>query len=1202
MGKKITCDGNTAASNIAYAFSEVAAIYPITPSSPMGEMADAWSAKGKKNVFGEEVRVIEMQSEGGASGAVHGALSAGAMTTTFTASQGLMLMLPNMHKIAGEMLPTVFHVSARSLACQSLSIFADHSDVMSTRNTGFAIVAAANIQETQDLAVVSHLSTLETKVPFLSFFDGFRTSHAIEKIEEITYDEIKEMLDMKWVEEFRKGALNPENPVVKVGAENPDVYFQGRETVNKYYDVCPAIVEKYMNILAEKTGRKYKLFDYVGAPDAEKIIISMTSSVDTIEETVNYLNANGEKVGLIKVRLYRPFSIEHLIRALPESVKKIAVLDRTKEPGSIGEPLYLDIVAALKDKDITIIGGRYGLSSKEFTPTQVKAVFDHLDGECRHNFTVGITDDVTHLSLKLGKEINIEPEGVIRCKFWAYGSDGTVSANKNSIKIIGGNTDKYVQGYFSYDSKKCGGVTVSHLRFGDQKIQSQYLLTVSDFIALHKPSYIGRYDILEGIRDEGTFLMNSPLPKEKVFASFTKDMQQTIIDKKLKVYTIDASKLARKVGLGNRINTVMQVAFFKLANVIPEEEAISLIKKAIEKQFSKKGKEIVEMNWKAVDAASAALAEVKIPSNVGECAPEVQLIPDNATDWAKDVIEPIMRHKGDSIPVSKMPLNGAVPLDTMKLEKRGVALKVPKWVSEKCIQCGQCAFVCPHAAIRVKQITPKAIEGAPKSFKSIKSNTKNEKDLQYTVQVYPEDCVGCNVCAEVCPARDKALEMIPIEDSRAAGENANEKFFNVQPDILDGANESSIKGTQLKTPMFEFSGACAGCGETPYYKLVTQLFGDRMVIANATGCTSIYSGTFPTVPFTTNKYGQGPAWANSLFEDNAEYGLGFRLAIDANRKQLKSAIEGLLKSGTTDGLKKSLKKMLSIWDQTDEEAKSSARVVIANLTEALEHVYGDSEPLLKKVVELKDFLVDKSVWIIGGDGWAYDIGFGGLDHVLAQGDNVNVLVLDTEVYSNTGGQKSKATPRAATAKFAFAGKETPKKNLGMMMMSYGNVYVASVDMGANMTQVIKVLKEAEAYDGPSIIIAYSPCIAHGINMGLAEDQMKRAGKSGYWPLYRFDPRLADEGKNPFVWESREPSIDFKDYIMNEIRYKALKINFPDNADRLYNLAEGDARWRYDTYKKLAGKKEEPTAAPPKAEPVKAVKKKAVKKKVSKKKK
>ncbi|RLC47574.1 MAG: pyruvate:ferredoxin (flavodoxin) oxidoreductase [Candidatus Cloacimonadota bacterium] len=881
----ISMDGNTAASYVAYAFSEVAAIYPITPSSPMGELADAWAAQGRKNIFGQTVDVIEMQSEGGASGAVHGALSAGALTTTFTASQGLMLMLPNMHKIAGEMLPTVFHVAARSLACQSLSIFGDHSDVMSARNTGFGLVAAGSIQEIMDLAVISHLATLKSKVPFLNFFDGFRSSHEIQKIEAIPYDVMAELLEMEYVEDFRNRAMRPDKPVLKVGAQNPDVYFQCRETVNKYYLVTPQIVQEYMDKFADKIGRRYNLFDYVGVPDAEKIIVSMGTSTETIEETVNYLNKKGEKVGAIKVRLYRPFSAKAFVSAIPDTVKKIAVLDRTKEPGSLGEPLYLDVAVALSEKNIKVIGGRYGLSSKEFTPTMVKAVYDHLDGKCTHGFTVGITDDVTGTSVEPVEEIDAEQEGIIRCKFWGYGSDGTVGANKNSIKIIGNNTDLYVQGYFEYDSKKSGGVTISHLRFGKNKIQSQYLLNNVDFVALHKSSYIGRFDILKGITKRGTFLLNSNWKAEEVFENLTEDMQKIIIDKHIKVYNIDALKIAQEVGLGERINTVMQVAFFKISGVLPEEKAIRLIKDYIKKTFEKKGKEVVEMNWRAVDRAVSAIEEVPIPTElVGiKSASIPKLIPDNANEFTKNVIEPIMHLKGNEIPVSNLPYDGQIPTGTSRLEKRGVAPQVPKWIPENCTQCNQCSFICPHSAIRAKQIDQKDLEDAPDGFVTLKSNTKNNRDLRYRVQVYIEDCVGCGNCANVCPAKEKALVMVPLEHARADGETEKAVFFDSLPDnVLDGIKKETVKGSQFLVPYFEFSGACAGCGETPYVILATRLFGDRMIIANATGCSSIYGGTFPTVPYCKNKQGVGPTWANSLFEDNAEYGLGMRLAIDAN--------------------------------------------------------------------------------------------------------------------------------------------------------------------------------------------------------------------------------------------------------------------------------------------------------------------------------
>ena len=1163
----ITIDGNTAASSMAYLFSEVAIIYPITPASPMGELADSYSANNKQNLFGDVVEVVEMQSEVGAAGAIHGALSAGALATTFTASQGLLLMLPNMHKIAGEMLPAVFHIAARSLAAQSLSIFADHSDVMSARNTGFAFLNSCNVQEVQDLAVIAHLCTIESSIPFLHFFDGFRTSHCIKKIQTIDKNILSSMINHKAIKDFKDNALRPEKPFAKVGAENPDVYFQGRETVNSYYDKCPEIVKEKMKLFAEKTGRQYNLFDYVGDENAEKIIIAMGSANDTIHETVEYLNNNGEKVGAVKIRLYRPFSVKDFINIIPKSVKKIAVLDRTKEPGSVGEPLYLDTVAALKDKHIKIIGGRYGLSSKEFTPSMVKAVFNHLDGSCEHNFTVGINDDVTNLSLDVKEKIVTENPNTIRCKFWAYGSDGTVSANKNSIKIIGENTDKHVQAYFSYDSHKSGGVTISHLRFSDNEIRSEYFITEADFVALHKQSYIGRYDILEGIKEKGIFLLNCSWDKKEAFSHLTKQMQDIIIDKNVKFYVINANKIAQEIGLKNKISTIMQAAFFKLTNIIPEEKSIELMKKAVEKQFSKKGKEIVEKNFNAIDNALKFLQEVNV-KKTNEFAKEQVLIPDKMKGFAKDIIAPIMRLKGDEIPVSKMPLDGAIPTGTTKLEKRGIANYVPKWIPEKCTQCGICSMVCPHATIRIKQIRKQDLKNAPSSFKTIQSNA--DKELQFRVQVYAEDCAGAEVCSNCinrCPVG--ALTTQTIEEARKNGEVENQKFFDSLPNITDGVKQGTIKWSQLKTNYFEFPGACAGCGETPYIKLLTQLFGENMIIANATGCSSIWGGTFPLIPYTKDKNGRGPAWANSLFEDNAEYGFGFRLAIDSNRKHLKSLIEKLLQTGTTHELTGSLKQLLEKWSSSYEEQKEIVFEINKELPNSLEKVYGESKPVIEEINNLKDYLIDKSVWIVGGDGWAYDIGYGGLDHVLASGKNVNVLVLDTEVYSNTGGQCSKATPLGATAKFAVSGKKVPKKDLGKMMTSYGYIYVASVSLGANMQHVINAIREAESYNGPSIIIAYCPCIAHGINMSLSSKEEKLAVDSGYWPLYRFDPRLKEKGKNPLQLDMPAPKVPFKDYINNEIRYKSLEIQFPAIADKLFKLAEKAAKEKYDSYVKLS---------------------------------
>lgn len=1058
----INTDGNTAVANIAYGFSEVAAIYPITPSSDMGERADGWATEGRKNIFGERVDVVQMQSEGGAAGAIHGSLAAGAMSTTFTASQGLMLMVPNMFKIAGEMLPTVFHVSARSLACQALSIFGDHSDVMATRGTGFAMLSSANVQEAQDFAVISHLSTLEAKIPFLHFFDGFRTSHSIQKIIPVSYDDLKSMLDMKLVEEFRAMAMKPESPVCKVGAQNPDVYFQGRETVNKYYDACPGLVKKYMKLFAEKTGRSYKLYEYVGAPDAERIIIAMGSGVETIEETINYLLKKGEKVGLLKVRLYRPFALTDFLNEIPKSVKKIAVLDRTKEPGSIGEPLYLDVVAALapERQGIRIIGGRYGLSSKEFTPSMVKAVYDHLANDGWHGFTVGINDDVTKKSITVKEEIDTEQEGIVRCKFWGYGSDGTVSANKNAIKIIGDSTDLFVQGYFQYDSNKSGGWTISHLRFGKKPIHSEYLLNKVDFVALHRPQYIGQYDILEGITERGTFLINSSQKPENIFRLFTKDMQETIRKKKIRVFAIDASKIAKSVGLGGKISSVMQTAFFKVSGVLPEEEAIKLIKKFVEKQFARKGQEIVEMNWKAIDASAAAVIEVPIPAESEKFAEVTQVVPPNSGWFADNIMDPVLRLKGDLIPVSAMPVNGAIPTGTKRLEYKGVPGNPATWI-----------------------------------------------------------------------------EKLPF-----------------------------VENPYVAEPYIEYPPSCSGCGEVPYIHLVTQLYGDRMVIANATGCTSIYGGTFPLVPYTKDKNGRGPAWANSLFEDNAEFGFGMRLAIDANRRQLKTTVQAFLPTLGDGPLKTALENGLRLFDDTGKEAKENADQIRKFLAEAKASNSGE---LFNKIVELEDYFVDKSVWIFGGDGWAYDIGFGGLDHIMASNRNVNVLVMDTEVYSNTGGQASKATPRGAVAKFASDGKKLSKKNLGLMMSSYSNTYVASVNMGMDREKTALAFVEAEKHKGPSIIIAYSPCIAHGYNMVLAKKQSEKAAKCGYWPTYRFNPDLRAQGLNPFIWDGQEVDTSFDTYLEEELRYKTLNLSNPEEAKRLAELAERDNAQRFKDIKHLS---------------------------------
>ncbi len=1171
MGKMVTITGNQSASHVAYAFSEVAAIYPITPSSDMGEMADIWASQGLKNIYGTEVDVVEMQSEAGAAGAVHGSLSAGSLTTTFTASQGLLLMIPNMYKIAGEMLPTVFHVSARSLACQSLSIFGDHSDVMSVRNTGFAMIAAGSVQEEMDLAVVSHLATLKSSVPFVSFFDGFRTSHEISKIEEISYDTIAELVEKKYIEQFRDRAMRPEKPIIKVAAQNPDVYFQGRETVNKYYDAVPAIVQEYMDKVAAKIGREYKLFDYVGAADATDIVIAMGSSTETIEETINHLNAKGQKVGLIKVRLYRPFSAAAFVDAIPATVKKIAVLDRTKEPGALGEPLFLDVVAVLAAQgrsDIKVIGGRYGLSSKEFNPSHVNAVFKHLAGACTHNFTVGIEDDVTNLSLKIEEKINTLPKGTTSCMFWGLGSDGTVGANKNSIKIIGDNTDMYAQGYFVYDSKKSYGITVSHLRFGHEKITSTYLIDQPDFVACHNPAYIGRYDMLSGIKEGGTFLLNTDVSADKAFAILTKDMQETIIAKKLKFYVMDGLAIAAKAGLGNRINTSMMVGFFQLAKIIDPTEAIGYIKAAIEKTYKVKGDDIVKMNHAAVDGALEALHEVTVPAEITESFTFKKLIAEDAEDFAKDIIEPLMHLKGDDVPVSKMSIDGTLPSGTSCLEKRGIAPRVPKWEIDNCIQCNQCVMACPHAAVRAKQIEPSVLENKPAKFETVKSKTKNDKNLEYRLQVYCEDCTGCGVCVETCPAKNKALTWSSLEDEKAAGQVENAKFFEDTPDdIVDGAPITGVKGSQFLKPLFEFSGACAGCGETPYVKLVTQLFGERMVVANATGCSSIYGGTFPTVPYCKNKEGRGPTWANSLFEDNAEYGMGFRLSIDKNRELLKLNVDRLFECGkdVSKELEQALKVAMENWQGKDKAAIDAQEAVKALLPKVIADASCDvCKPILEKIQELQDYFVDKSVWIFGGDGWAYDIGYGGVDHAVASGRNVNILVVDTEVYSNTGGQASKATPIGAVAKFANAGMRLTKKNLGFMCMSYGYVYVASISMGANRAQTLKAIAEAEAYDGPSIILAYAPCIAHGIDMSKTQVEEKRAVECGYWPLYRYNPTE----EKPFKWEAKTPKGDFQEFIRSERRYTTLLKTAPKEAEGLFQAAEEDAKKRMKFYQEM----------------------------------
>ncbi len=1163
MAKKLTMDGNTAASHVAYAFSDVAAIYPITPSSPMAEVADTWSAYGRKNLLGQELKVIEMQSEGGAAGAVHGSLAAGAMTTTFTASQGLLLMIPNMYKIAGEVLPTVFHVSARSLATHALSIFGDHSDVMATRQTGFAMISSNSVQEVMDLALVSHIATLNSSIPFLHFFDGFRTSHEIQKIEVIDYEDMEKLIPWDMVKTFRERAMNPEHPHLQGTAQNPDIFFQNREAANKFYDNVPEIVADAMKKVSDLTGRQYNLFDYVGAPDAEKLIIMMGSGADTADETVEYLTGQGEKVGLLKVRLYRPFSIKHFIDAIPASVKKIAVLDRTKESGSVGEPLYVDVRTAFSevDKNVDVlVGGRYGLGSKEFTPSMVKSVYNNLDESTpKNHFTVGIIDDVSNLSLPMKEQINTVPDGTISCKFYGLGSDGTVGANKNSIKIIGDKTDMYAQGYFSYDSKKSGGITVSHLRFGKNPIKSTYLIeNEAEFVACHNQSYVTRYDIVSSIKKGGTFLLNSSWDKAEIEAQLPASMKNYIAKNDIKFYNVDAAKIAEEAGMRGRINTVMMAAFFKLSGVIPYEDAEKYMKEAVKKTYGKKGDDIVNMNYAAIDNAISGLVEIDYPESWADTKEGMPWHKVVGTEYVEDVISPIITQEGDELPVSKFDFAGRFPTATTKYEKRGIADYVPEWIPENCIQCNQCSFVCPHAVIRpvmVKEGTEK-----PEGFKTVKPIGKGFDGYEYRIQVSALDCTGCGNCADICPGRKgaKALEMKPLESQLEQVEN--HKFSEELPVPEFEDLRMNVKNSQFLQPLFEFSGACAGCGETPYVKLVTQLFGDRMVIANATGCSSIYGGSAPTVPYTVNEKGYGPAWANSLFEDNAEFGFGMALSYSQRRENIERLMKEALENGADAKASEAFTAWLENKDDAEGSKKASAKVIEVLDKQGSKYAELDS---------MRDMLVKKSVWILGGDGWAYDIGYGGLDHVLAMGEDVNVLVMDTEVYSNTGGQASKATPTGSVAKFAAAGKRTRKKDLGLMAMSYGYVYVASVAMGANPAQLVKAVSEAEAYPGPSIIIAYAPCINHGIDMGKSQAEEKKAVETGYWPLYRFNPILGDQGENPFILDSKEPTKPYMDFLNGERRYTTLLRQFPEAADKLFKDAENEAKKRLETYKKLA---------------------------------
>jgi len=1170
--KMITVDGNTACAAVAHKINEVVAIYPITPSSPMGELADSLSASNESNIWGSIPLVAEMQAEGGAAGAIHGALQTGALTTTFTASQGLLLMIPNMHKIAGELTSVVFNVSARSLAAQALSIFADHSDVMSTRNTGFALLASNSVQEAQDFALIAQAATLKTRVPFLHFFDGFRTSHEINKIEQLTEEDMAAMIDDELVQAHRERALNPDKPVVRGISQGPDVYFQAREAVNPYYVKTPGLVQEAMDEFAELVGREYHLFDYVGAPDAERVIVLMGSGAEVAHETVEYLVENEDaKVGVLKVRLYRPFSIEHFLDALPETVEIIAALDRTKEPGSAGEPLYEDVITALVelDRKVKVIGGRYGLSSKEFTPAMIKGIFDEMTkDEPKKCFTVGIKDDVTNLSIDYDPSFNIESEDVVRALFYGLGSDGTVGANKNSIKIIGEETDMYAQGYFFYDAKKSGGNTFSHLRFGPRPIRQTCLITSANFVGVHQFVFFEQLDMLSAAAQGATLLINSSYPADETWDQLPKQVQKQIIDKELEVYVIDAYEVAKAVGLGRRINTIMQTCFFALSGVLPKDEAIAEIKKAIKKTYGKKGQKIVDMNYEAVDHTLENLHELDYPNEVTSEIEMPPVVPEEAPEFVHEVTAKMMVQEGDDLPVSKLPDDGTYPTGTTQWEKRNVAMEIPVWDPDVCIQCGKCSMACPHATIRMKVYDPELLENAPEGFRSADAKGRKFKGKKFTIQVAPEDCVGCRLCVEVCPAKNR-------EDPERKAINMEEqppirfrerKFFEFFRDELPyfdrtELNLDQVKESQFLRPLFEYSGACAGCGETPYVKLVSQLYGDRAIIANATGCSSIYGGYMPTTPYTVDEEGRGPAWNNSLFEDNAEFGYGFRLTLDKQEQYARELVEKFrptLGDDLVDGVLNA--------EQLTEANYVAQRARVAEVKEKIADL---DDPDAKNLLSVADVLVRRSIWIVGGDGWAYDIGYGGLDHVLAQGRNVNVLVLDTQVYSNTGGQMSKATPRGAVAKFAAAGRSLPKKDLGLMAMSYGNIYVAQIAMGASDRQALKAIREAESYDGPSLIIAYSHCIAHGFPLYYGFDQQDKAVKSGAWILYRYDPRLADEGKNPLQLDSREPTLSIEEYMYKEVRFRTLTQSMPDRAERLLKLAEQDATARWNYYKQLA---------------------------------
>ena len=1174
MGKKkMTVDGNTAAAYVAYAYTEVAAIYPITPSSTMAEVVDEWSANGQKNIFGQPIKVIEMQSEAGAAGTFHGSLQGGALTTTFTASQGLLLMIPNMYKVAGELLPGVFHVSARAIAAQALSIFGDHQDVMAARQTGCVMLASGSVQEVMDIAPIAHVAAIKGRLPFVHFFDGFRTSHEIQKVEALDYEDLASLLDTQALEDFRKRALSPNHPVTRGTAQNPDIYFQTKEASQPFYDKIVPIVEDYMNRISELTGRNYGLFNYYGSKDAEYVIVAIGSVCETIEETIDYCNAQGKKYGLVKVHLYRPFSMEHFLKCMPESVKKIAVLDRTKEPGALGEPLYLDVVNCFfeKDKHPEIIGGRYGLGSKDTTPNDIKAVFDNLESPTpKNHFTVGIVDDVSNTSLEVKKEIVTEDKDTVRCIFWGLGSDGTVGANKQAIKVIGDNTDMYVQAYFSYDSKKSGGLTKSFLRFGHTPIKATYLIEEADYIACHNQAYIHTFDLTKGLKDGGTFVLNCRLSKDELDKLLPARLKRELAKKHAKFYIVDAIQIAEDIGLGNRISMVMQGVFFRLNGILSEEKAKEYLKASVAKMFRKKGEKIIDMNCKALDEGFAKITQIDIPSEWAD-AKEENVVHVEEPDFIRNIMRPMERAEGDLLPVSAFNgiEDGTFPNGTAAYEKRGTAVNVPEWIIENCIQCNQCSYICPHATIRPFLLTEEEKNGAPESFETKKAIGKGLDTFQYRIQVDTMDCTGCGNCADICPAKPKALVMKKLStQTEMQVPNWDYAIDKVsRKDHLFAGNNP--KDSQFRMPYHEFSGACAGCGETPYIKLVTQLFGDRMMIANATGCSSIWGGSAPTTPYTCDKLGKGPSWANSLFEDNAEFGLGMHLGIKQIREQLADCMEHLIEIGTSEELKHACKEWIE--NRNDGEASKNASRDLENVLAYYTPSTKEEEEWVTHIKNHQDYFVKPSQWILGGDGWAYDIGFGGLDQVISTGEDVNILVFDTEIYSNTGGQSSKATPAAAIAKFATSGKKTRKKDLGRMMMTYGNVYVAQVSMGADKNQVLKAIKEAEAYNGPSLIIAYAPCINHGLKEGMGRSiaNMAQAVTSGYWHLWRYNPALKEEGKNPFILDSKPPKDSFRDFIMGQVRYTALMKQSPEKAEELYQYTEEMAKERYEEYLKLA---------------------------------